>query len=110
MACLAGMPAGYAEIEMQDGGNVELASFGVLPQFAGRGVGGRLLTRAVERAWEMGGKRVWLHTCSLDSPAALPGYLARGFRLFKEEKNWRKFPDETPGPWPRAGSRPARLG
>jgi hypothetical protein len=28
---------------------------------------------------------VWLHTCSFDHPAALPNYLARGFRVFKTE-------------------------
>jgi hypothetical protein len=28
---------------------------------------------------------VWLHTCTLDSPHALPNYLARGFREFRKE-------------------------
>jgi hypothetical protein len=30
--------------------------------------------------------RVWLHTCSLDHPAALPNYMKRGFTLFKTEE------------------------
>jgi hypothetical protein len=39
----------------------------------------------VQEAWRFGAARVWLHTCTLDSPRALPNYLARGFQAFKEE-------------------------
>jgi hypothetical protein len=52
----------------------------------------------------MGASRVWLHTCSLDGPAALPAYQARGFRIFREERLEKDFPDETPGPWPGASA------
>lgn len=98
-----GTPAGYFELEKQEEGNVELKYFGLLPQFTGRGLGGALLTAAIDRAWRMGASRIWLHTNSLDGPAALPGYQARGFRIFKEEHLSRDFPDESPGPWPGAG-------
>ena len=37
-------------------------------------------------AWALAPTRVWLHTCTLDAKAALPNYLARGFRPFKEER------------------------
>jgi GNAT superfamily N-acetyltransferase len=84
---LDGEPVGYAEL-VRDGDDVELASFGLLPGFAGRGLGGALLTAATERAWESGAERVWLHTCSLDSPAALPSYERRGFRRY-DERNGR---------------------
>jgi ribosomal protein S18 acetylase RimI-like enzyme len=77
--------AGYFELESHDDGSVEIAYFGLRPEFFGRGLGGELLTRAVEEAWRLGARRVWLHTCSLDSPRALPNYVARGFRPFKEE-------------------------
>ncbi len=79
-------PAGYFELKAtpQDG-SVEIAYFGLLPEFIGRGYGKYLLTEAVERAWSLGARRVWLHTCSLDGPAALPNYVARGFRPFHEE-------------------------
>lgn len=99
---LDGTPAGYFELERQHSGNVELAYFGLLPQFIGRGLGGALLTAAVRRAWEMGASRVWVHTCSLDGPAALPAYQARGFRIFREDRLEKDLPDETPGPWPGA--------
>jgi hypothetical protein len=36
--------------------------------------------------WDRGAERVWLHTCSLDSPAALPSYERRGFRRYHEER------------------------
>ena len=42
-------------------------------------------TAAVKRCWEMGAKRVWLHTCTQDNPAALPNYVKRGFTPYKTE-------------------------
>jgi GNAT superfamily N-acetyltransferase len=80
-----GAPAGYFELRAHDDRSVEIAYFGLLPEFLGRGWGGHLLTRAVEAAWESRPERVWLHTCTLDHPAALPNYLKRGFRPVREE-------------------------
>jgi len=40
VAYIEGTPAGYFELELQDEGNVELAYFGLLPQFIGLGIGG----------------------------------------------------------------------
>lgn len=102
VAYVNGTPAGYFELEQQPGGDVEVAYFGLLPQFIGRGLGGLLLTRAVERAWEQGARRVWLHTCTLDHPAALAAYTARGFRVYKEETEAKELPAASPGPWPGA--------
>jgi GNAT superfamily N-acetyltransferase len=78
-------PAGYFELRDHDDGSVEIAYFGLLPDFIGRGWGKYLLTRAVQAAWQSGPKRVWLHTCTLDHPAALPNYLKRGFRPVRTE-------------------------
>jgi ribosomal protein S18 acetylase RimI-like enzyme len=78
-------PAGYFELRAPGDGAVEIAYFGLLPEYFGRGWGGHLLTRAVEAAWGLGASRVWLHTCTLDHPAALPNYLRRGFRRMREE-------------------------
>jgi GNAT superfamily N-acetyltransferase len=101
-----GTPAGYFELEKQRGDDVEIAYFGLLAQFIGKGLGGRLLTSAVEQAWAMGARRVWVHTCTLDGPTALSNYLARGFRLYKEVVNEANLADQTPGPWPGAGPEP----
>jgi GNAT superfamily N-acetyltransferase len=84
-----GTPAGYFELEAQPESSVEIVYFGLLPQFVGIGIGGQFLNEAIERAWEMGGSRVWLHTCSLDHPAALANYEARGFKVFKEEVTYQ---------------------
>jgi GNAT superfamily N-acetyltransferase len=82
---VAGAPAGYFELEREGDGAVQVAYFGLLPEFLGRGLGKYLLTRAAEEAFALGASRVWLHTCTLDDPAALPNYLARGFRKVREE-------------------------
>jgi ribosomal protein S18 acetylase RimI-like enzyme len=82
---VSGAPAGWFELKRQDDGSVEIAYFGILPQFRRRGLGKYLLTAAVTQAWQDGARRVWLHTCTLDDPAALPNYRARGFIPYKEE-------------------------
>lgn len=98
-----GAPAGYAELDRQDG-EVEVAYFGLLPGFTGVGLGGWLLTRAVQRAWEVEGtRRVWLHTCDLDSPAALANYLARGFVACGTHVELRDVSLPSPGLWPGSG-------
>jgi GNAT superfamily N-acetyltransferase len=78
--------AGYFELREHADKSVEIAYFGLLPDFIGRGWGKYLLTRAVQAAWELGANRVWLHTCTLDHPAALPNYLKRGFRSTRQEE------------------------
>ena len=89
---VAGAPAGYFELEKHLDGSVEVAYFGLLPEFLGRGFGGYLLSEAVVAAWALEPSRVWLHTCTLDAKAALPNYLARGFRPFKEEHYVAQLP------------------
>jgi GNAT superfamily N-acetyltransferase len=101
VAWVRGTPAGYAELERDDDA-VEIASFGLLPDFVGRGLGKRLLDAAVRRAWALGPRRVWLHTCSLDGPAALPNYQARGFELYDERTGAVEVPDLRLQPWPGA--------
>jgi len=83
VAYLDGGPAGYYELHKHEGGDAELVRFGLLPAFIGRGLGGPLLSMAVDDAWRWGATRIWFHTCTLDHPSALPNYLARGFRIVK---------------------------
>ncbi|MBC7894247.1 MAG: GNAT family N-acetyltransferase [Cytophagaceae bacterium] len=80
-----GREDGYFELLRQENGEVEVAYFGLMEHAHGRGIGRWLLVRAVQVAFAWGSTRVWLHTCTLDSPAALPNYLARGFVAFREE-------------------------
>ena len=76
VAWLRGTPAGFAELERGDA--VELVSFGLLPAFIGRRLGPQVLDAVLRRAWALGPRRVWVHTCSLDGPAALRTYQAGG--------------------------------
>lgn len=83
---VGGAPAGYFELHAREDGSTEIVYFGLLPEQVGRGLGKALLAAAIERGWEGGTKRLWLNTCTLDSPAALPNYIARGFRPYHEER------------------------
>jgi ribosomal protein S18 acetylase RimI-like enzyme len=83
--------AGYVELEKQPGDDVEIAYFGLLPGFIGRGLGGHLLGVGIDKAWDMGAKRVWVHTCSLDHPAALDTYRKRGMVVYKQESMIREI-------------------
>lgn len=80
-----GGDAGFFELVAGDDGSVEIAYFGLVPTYVGRGLGRGLLEAAIAEAQCHGAARVWLHTCTLDHAAALPNYLARGFRAFREE-------------------------
>lgn len=96
-----GTPAGYVELELQTDANVEIAYFGLIKPFLGRGLGGPLLGAGLEAAWQMGAQRVWVHTCSLDGAHALANYQARGMHLYKTETLEKDVPP-APGPWPGA--------
>src|SRR5207249_5531870 len=65
--------------------SAEIAYFGIVVREFGRGFGKHLLSCAVRDAWALGPRRVWLHTCTLDHPNALPNYLARGFTPYRTE-------------------------
>ncbi len=88
VAYYKGSIAGFYELEKQHGANVEIAYFGLAPNFIGIGLGGYLLTHAVRSAWDwFGTKRVWVHTCTLDHEGALNNYKARGFDVYRESNN-----------------------
>lgn len=85
VAYTLGTPLGYYELSRNDNSEVEIAYFGLVPQFIGKGYGGALLQDAIERSWQQGATRVWLHTCTRDHPNALKNYLARGFQIQRTE-------------------------
>jgi prephenate dehydrogenase/GNAT superfamily N-acetyltransferase len=86
-----GVPSGFFELHrtVQE---TEIAYFGLLPECTGRGLGRALLTQAAIEAWRTEPGRVWLHTCSLDHPAALRNYQARGFVVYREEPYDARIP------------------
>ncbi|SLN49952.1 GNAT family N-acetyltransferase [Oceanibacterium hippocampi] len=76
---VAGVPAGYAELDCRKDGVVDLAYFGLVPEFIGHGLGGYFLNWAIDEAWQRGPERVTVNTCTLDHPRALPLYQRLGF-------------------------------
>ena len=80
-----GVPAGYVELDRRVRGEVEIAYFGLIPEYVGRGFGAFLLDWGLAQAWSYRPHRVWLHTCSLDHPRALGVYQRAGLRVFARE-------------------------
>jgi GNAT superfamily N-acetyltransferase len=74
-----GRDAGILELDFSQAGECELAFFGVTPDMVGTGVGRTLMNEAIARAWSRPIRRFWVHTCTLDHPAALDFYRRSGF-------------------------------
>ena len=80
-----GTPAGFAELDCRALPVVDLAYFGLMPEFIGRGLGGHLLAAAIENAWRHEPEKLTVNTNTLDHPKALPLYQRLGFRPVKQE-------------------------
>lgn len=83
---VGGVPAGYIELQPHPDHSVEVAYFGLRPEYHGRGLGKYLLSYGIEQAWALGPTRLTVHTCNLDGPYALPTYQARGFSIERVEQ------------------------
>lgn len=81
-----GAPAGYAELDRRQEGEIELEYFGLMPDFIGKGLGPYLLASAIDIAWSYAPTRLHLHTNTLDHPKALSVYQRCGFKAYKQEK------------------------
>lgn len=80
-----GQPIGYAELEMSDPSDIEIAYFGLVPEFRGLGYGKYLLEWIIHHAADYSPDRIWLHTCELDHPNAMQNYLKRGFKVYDQK-------------------------
>jgi GNAT superfamily N-acetyltransferase len=80
-----GVPAGFAEFDRRVEGEIELVQFGLIREFIGLGLGRYFLQWTIDKAWSNSPRRMWLHTCTKDHPAALPNYVKAGFTIYKEE-------------------------
>jgi GNAT superfamily N-acetyltransferase len=78
--------AGYVELDRRYPPDIEIAYFGLMPPFIGRGFGRFLLDWAVAYAWTKGPRRLWVHTCDLDHPRALPTYQRAGFKVYRQRQ------------------------
>ena len=95
---LAGVPAGYAELDRRQPPEVELAYFGLLPEFIGGGLGRYLLDWTIHHAWRARPRRLWVHTCDLDHPRALAVYRNAGFRVYDERTEQLELPAGVAAP------------
>ncbi|MEO8176792.1 MAG: GNAT family N-acetyltransferase, partial [Sphingomicrobium sp.] len=87
-----GAEIGLLELDFRAAGQCELAFVGLIPDLAGQGHGRWLLAEAVRLAWCGDGvRRVHVHTCSLDHPAALAAYRRAGFIAYGRAVE--RFPD-----------------
>lgn len=78
-----GREIGLAELDRSHFSDVETTSFALFPEAIGKGLGRPFMIQLLDRAWSKSATRVWLHTCSLDGPAALSFYIKCGFRPYK---------------------------
>ena len=82
---VGGVPAGFAELDRRKEPDIELAYFGLVPEFIGRGLGRYFLDWAVRHAWLHGPERLSVHTSTEDHPRALPLYQKLGFQPYAWE-------------------------
>jgi GNAT superfamily N-acetyltransferase len=79
MAFIDGAPAGLLSLDVPPGGEVEVDTFGLLPDHTGQGIGSHFLTVGVRLAWAAtpAVSRVWLHTSS-SATTAMPCPTTKG--------------------------------
>tara|TARA_B100001123_G_C14889803_1_gene859394 strand:+ start:53 stop:595 length:543 start_codon:yes stop_codon:yes gene_type:complete len=82
---IGGQPGGYFELDYRNEPEMELAYFGLFPEFIGKGFGAYLLKAAILEAWSNNLSRFWVHTCNLDHPNALRLYQRFGFEVYNQE-------------------------
>ncbi|MBT4691270.1 MAG: GNAT family N-acetyltransferase [Rhodospirillaceae bacterium] len=88
---VGGTPAGFFELDGRRMPDLELAYFGIMPDYIGLGLGPYLLVQALDMMWQKEPDRVLVNTCTLDHPKALPLYQRMGFRPYDRQ--------EVPAPW-----------
>lgn len=77
-----GIEVGILELDFREEGQCELGFFGLVPELSGKGHGRWLMAQAMALGWRKDVKRLWVHTCTLDSPGALEFYRREGFIPF----------------------------
>ena len=75
---------GLLELDVRNKDNIELTYFGLASTAIGTGAGRWLMNAAIARAFDHHKtKRMFVQTCTMDSPQALPFYQQSGFIPYK---------------------------
>jgi len=80
-----GRDEGMLELDFRIADECELGYFGLTSNMVGTGAGRWLMEHALDKAWSQPIKRFHVHTCTLDSPQALPFYLRSGFVAYNRQ-------------------------
>jgi len=85
-------PMGVVALMVMGDGSVELAKMGVRPQAQGKGAGRMLIVAAIEKAREMGMRRIYIETNSR---------LGRALKLY-HDAGFQPLTETIPSPYARA--------
>jgi GNAT superfamily N-acetyltransferase len=79
-----GKDIGLLELDFRAAPDCELAYFGVTQEAIGSGAARFMMEAAIERAWSRQPliQRFFVHTCTLDHPAAVAFYERSGFKAY----------------------------
>lgn len=80
-----GRDEGLLELDFRTAQACELGYFGLTRALVGTGTGRWLMEQALDIAWARPIRRFHVHTCTLDSPQALPFYMRSGFTAYKRQ-------------------------
>ena len=89
-------PIGFFELDFRKTHHAEIAFFGLIPQYVGKGYGTFLIQSAIKKAWREPITKLTIETCTLDHPAALPLYKKHGFRPYEQKDHIIRVPIRDP--------------
>jgi GNAT superfamily N-acetyltransferase len=79
-----GAPVGLFEAQQEGDDTLQVTYFGLVPHATGMKLGPALMEHGLAQAWHPKIKRMWVHTCTFDHPAALSFYRRQGFTPFQQ--------------------------
>jgi len=95
-------PLGFYLLDFRQAGICDIAYLGLVGEVTGKGYGSWLLDDAIARGWRRPGTMtLTVNTCTLDHPAAMRLYAARGFRPIRHEARSRILKRDLRIPPPR---------
>lgn len=90
---VSGKTGGYCELDLRNPLDIELVYFGLFSGMIGLGLGRYFLNWTLHKAWSYKPRRVWVHTCDLDHPAALPNYIRAGMIVYDSRPVLQTIPE-----------------